>query len=505
MNILMYDLAREQSWVTDYWRRILPDIRERGYTDLALYVEQRYHFRSIPQHRPIGGITPAQAHEAGRLCKRFGLRLQWFTNTLGHCDGWLANERFRYLAEDIGEGSQVCPSHPDTRPLLRRMLAEFAAVNPGPILHVGGDEAWALNTCPRCRRRRLSDAELYLDHFRWVIRETKRLGKRPAMWGDMLLKYPKIIPELDRDVLIFDWHYESGSAETIRQFQRHGFEVIPTTATNEYWVAFFPFDQTERAIEPLMRDARELGCPGICQSAWEMTKGALFENQWERIASAPAAFAGRRLRAFPRRFFGSARADESRLRPLLHDDELAKLHPSFRGPHLRRAFFGTDSAYFFHHLHGQPDSRPAWRRLRARLDRARKIARAVQRAGKRRRFSLEHLDLPIEVFTVMCDRIETLAGIRAAVDRLYPHRLPAARGTKLLEASVRRLSRHIALCERLAARFDRIAITRGGSQMDALRLRRQIQQLKTLRGYIRHHAGNYADGVPVPTHELWYV
>ncbi len=84
MKILMYDLAREQSWVSEYWRRILPDIRGLGYTDLALYVEQRYHFRSLPQHRPGGGITPAQTAEAGRLCKKFGLRLHWFTNTLGH-------------------------------------------------------------------------------------------------------------------------------------------------------------------------------------------------------------------------------------------------------------------------------------------------------------------------------------------------------------------------------------------------------------------------------------
>src|ERR1043166_2889815 len=192
MKILMYDLAREQSWCADYWKRILPDLCSLGYTDIALYVEQRYHFRSIPQHRPLGGITPAQAEEARRLCRKHGLQLHWFTNTLGHCDGFLANEQFRYLAEEIGEDTQICPSHPDTRPLLRNMLRELAAINPSPILHVGGDEAWALNKCPRCQKRRLSNAEMYLDHYRWIIREVKRLGKRPAMWGDMLLKHPDI-------------------------------------------------------------------------------------------------------------------------------------------------------------------------------------------------------------------------------------------------------------------------------------------------------------------------
>ena len=37
MKILMYDLAREQSWVSEYWRRILPDIRDLGYKPGPLF------------------------------------------------------------------------------------------------------------------------------------------------------------------------------------------------------------------------------------------------------------------------------------------------------------------------------------------------------------------------------------------------------------------------------------------------------------------------------------
>ena len=41
--------------------------------------------------------------------------------------------------------------------------------------------------------------------------------------------------------------------------------------------------------------------------------------------------------------------------------------------------------------------------------------------------------------------------------------------------------------------------------MDGLRLRRQTKALKTLRGYIEYHGRTYAEGTPVPSHELWYV
>jgi hypothetical protein len=509
MKIFFYDLAREQSWVGHYWRRILPDVRDLGYDEVALYVEQRFHFRSLPAHRPWGGITPAQADEARRLCRRFGLRLQWATNTLGHFDGLLANDYFRYLGEDIEEGSQICPSHPDTRPLIRHMLRELVAFNPSPVLHIGGDEAWALNRCPRCQKRRLSNGELYLDHMRWVIRETKRLGKRPGIYGDMMLAHPEIIPHLDRDTLIYDWHYESGSADTIRLFQKHGFEVVPMTATNEWSTLFHPFRSRTMAIEPFMSEARELGCRSMCVSLWELTRGSLGDNQWERIAAAPAAFEGRPLTGFARRFFGSARADQGRLQPILDERKLKRIHPLLagwdHGRQIRLQFMGTDSIIQFYATFGQPDTRRTLAKVMQLVRRTRPIVRDIQRAAKRRLDRLEHLDLPLELFETAYDRLETMSTVRATVDRTFPHRLSNVKGTKLLWQTVRQLSRHIARCESLASRFEQIQRTRGGTHLDGLRLRKQIGQLKTLRRYVTYHAKTYAKGVPVPTHELWGV
>lgn len=448
---------------------------------------------------------PAQATMARRLCHKFGLQLVWFTNTLGHCDGLLANDEFRYLAEAIGEGQQLCPSHPDTRPLLKRMLSDLAAISPSSVLHVGGDEVWALNRDTRCKRRGLSDAELYLDHFQWVIRETKRLGKRPAMWADMLLKYPRILSEMDREVILFDWHYDSGSAATIRLLQQKGFEVISTTSTNDWASALFPFGQIERAIVPFMREARAFGCPGMCQTVWSLVQGAVFDNQWERVAAAPQIFDGKPVKDFSRHFFGSERADGNRLRPLLAERELAKLHPSFRDDGLRREFLKTDSPYLFYHRYGQPETRPALAKLLARVREARPIVHSIQRSAKRRKGNLRHLDLPLDLFETMIERVDILAELRTALDCLAPHRLPPHRGTALLRKMTRRVSRHIQRCEDLAARFDEIERVCGGTHLDALRLRRQIWTLRAVRHDLRLHARTYARGVPVPSREWWPI
>ncbi len=509
IKMYLHDFAREQSWVSSYWNRVLPDLRDLGYTEFALYVEQRYHFRTIPQHRPWLGITPRQGEEAVRLCKKFGLKPYWFTNSFGHCDGLLANEAFRHLAEDIGEGEQLCPSHPETRPFLRTMLREFAELNRPEMLFIGGDEARALNRCERCRKRGLSDAELYLDHMKWVIRETKRLGKRPCIPGDMLLKHPHIIHEIDKDTIILDWHYDSGSEESLRLFQKHGFEILATTSTNEYWRNFYPFDQNRNCIEPFMREARQHHCMGMCMTGWEMIRGANLDTHWERVAGAIAAFEGDSLQNFSgkfcKRFFGTERCDQLRLKTFFNEKALAKLHPDFVTPNFRRQFGKTESAYLFYHMFGKGRARLAFQKLAPRIKASRPIIRDIMRAAKRRKHYFEFLDLPLDLFDVMHERIETLNFIRESADRLHPHRLPNATGTRLLRETLRKLWRHIENCEKLAKRYDRLKEAVGGTHIDPHRIRKQKGELRTLYGYIEYHAKTYAKGTPVPSREQWYV
>jgi hypothetical protein len=505
MKLFLYDFARDQSWCADYWRRVFPDLRELGYDGVIFYIEHRYHFRSFPQHRPWGGFTPAQAAEARRMCERVGLKLYWETNCFGHCDGLLANETFRHLAEDIGEGEQLCPSHPETRPFLRTLLREIARLNPDKLLFIAGDEARALNRCARCRKRGLSDAALYLDHMQWVIRETKRLGKRPVIAGDMLLKYPHIISGIDKDTVIPDWHYDSGSAETIRLFQRHGFDVMPTTSSNEFWRTLYPFDQVKAAIEPYMREARELGCIGICMTAWELNRGTLMDNHWEHNAAAVAAYEGKPFRDFAKQFYGSRRADYQRLKRFFDESFVRRLSPFLMSAHPRRQFGRTESAFLFYHTFVSTRVAGAIARLAKRIKRARRTVRNIQRNATKRRFYLEFLDLPLDLLEIMDERIQTLRSVREVAERLCPHRLPVARGTRLLKQAVKRMDQHIFRCEKLAARYDRLAETRGGSRLDAYRLRKQIGELRLVRGYIHYHANTYAKGVAVPSRELWYV
>lgn len=502
MKIYMYDLAREQSWVGAFWERTMPALKELGYTHLGLYVEQRFHFQTIRNHRPVGGLTPRQAAEALQMCRKHSLELIWFTNTSGHCDGLLANEEFRHLSDDQYFPYQLCPSHPEMRPLVLKMLNEFAALSSSKVLHIGGDECM-MNGDDRCRARGLSDAELYLDHHQWVIQQTKKLGKRPALWGDVLLRYPQIMSEIDKDVLIFDWHYHSGSAATIRQFQEHGFEVIPTTSTDSYERVFHQFGVTRNYIEPLMTEARELNCTGICQTSWGLNRGICFDNEIAEVAAAPAIFEKRPTKNFAASFFGSEDADIERLSPLLERSLLLEIHPLFRTNEFRANLLQYDSAFLHYHVFGQADARRALKIVSQRVAKARTLIEEIRQAATRHQEFLSNLDLPLDIFDVGYGRILALAKIRSVVDSIYPYRLSAAEGTRALKTAANGLKKHIEECCNLQNRLESLRQTHGSSLRDVRNLERQIVELKTLYSYVSHHAHAYADGVELPTHELW--
>jgi len=512
----MYDLARSQHFVEAHWRRILPLLAELGYTDVGVYIETAVHLPEMPLHRPFGGLSYANAKLINRLCAENGLGVHWFTNTLGHCGILLRNDHFRHLAETEDVLFQLCPSHPETRGVLSTLIAGFAALDPGEWLHVGGDEAYHLNHCARCRARGMSRGELYQDHFAWVITEVKKYGKRAALWGDMILHHPEIADGIDRDTLIFDWQYQRGTAESIRFFQEHGFEVIPCTASVDY-AHFHPFPGiVDEGVAPFMRAARKTGAGHMCHAVWEMYHGAAWDNQWINVAAAPALFDKDMFlpAEFAAQFYGSVDADVMRLRELVDHAGIERVvrvrGGTGRSVDLRQEFLGqTNPLTVYYRYAGGLDGVQATpaelAAAGARNERARSVATEIQQAARRRQECLRFLTLPYDIFKAICDRVAVLCRVRDTSVRLHPHSLPDDAGTKLLAATADDLREHIAFCHGLVELLQCAADEAGHPPADAANLRRQLAGLEELLGYIEHHRDTYAGGEPVPERKLWFV
>jgi hypothetical protein len=141
--------------------------------------------------------------------------------------------------------------------------------------------------------------------------------------------------------------------------------------------------------------------------------------------------------------------------------------------------------------------------VQQRVAKARPLVEEIRRAATRNQEFLRDLDMPLDIFEAGYGRIMALARVREALDRLYPHQLPAAQGTRLLKAAAEEMPKHIEQCARLRDRIEETRLTRGSPRQDVLNLDQQIKELKTLLSYVSYHAAAYAEGVPLPAHELW--
>jgi len=276
LRMWTYDVAREQCPTPNHLRRIARLTIDSGYNALGLYLEHRFAFECTPWAHGVGCITKTVVRE---LQQEFPeLQLIPFINLLGHFEGFLYTETGKQFREQVFHGLQACPSNPMFRKLCESMVDEILDTFSSPLVHLGGDETKQLGDCEHCRARfedssEESKAKLYSEHFAPLCERVWRNGRRPALWGDMLLKHPTAADSLPRETLIFDWNYRGSIAESAARLQRWGFEVVGCPTLHTYNAAWLHIPQSEENVRQIVHDAKTLGLHGVCLTTWE---GSLF-------------------------------------------------------------------------------------------------------------------------------------------------------------------------------------------------------------------------------------
>ena len=273
-----YDLAREQSPTLDNLRSFLELTQSSGYNAIGLYMEHRFAYPSTPWAHGAGAVTPAMIQT---LQKEFpDVQIIPFVNLLGHMEGFLYTEYGRRFAEERFKGMQACPSNPDTVELANNILDDILKIFTSEIIHVGGDETQQLAACATCRTntgkaapddKQDADqkARLYARHFAPLARKVIDAGRRPAIWGDMLLEYPKAALAMPRETLVFDWQYFQSPERTANRLITDGFEVVCCPTLQTYNAAWLHVEQSERNVKEHVRIANELDAVGVCVTTWE--------------------------------------------------------------------------------------------------------------------------------------------------------------------------------------------------------------------------------------------
>jgi hexosaminidase len=280
---VMLDISRGRVPRLETLIGLVDQLADFKINEFQLYTEHTFAYRNYaPVWRDWGALTGGEIERLDAHCRRLGIELVPNQNSFGHLRWWLEYPPLKKLAEvaapwpDEGGAflrypSTLAPEHPGTLPFLRGLYDELLPHFRSDRFNVGCDETWDLG---RGQSRQLCEkigkGRVYLRFLKKIHRELAARKKRMMFWGDIILRHPKLVSELPRDVIALNWGYEAGhpfghEAKTFAA-AKVPFYVCPGTST---WMTMIGrHDNAFANLREAAKAGRRHGAEGFLIADW---------------------------------------------------------------------------------------------------------------------------------------------------------------------------------------------------------------------------------------------
>ena len=305
-----------------------------GYNAVLWEIENKVRWETCPECVDPEAFSKDDFRRILAEADRLGLEPIPLMQTFGHAEYVLRHGKYAQWKESPSNLACYCVSRPEVLAFQKAMLRECLDLFGGRVrrFHLGGDEALAFGTCPRCRV--FDRMDLYVRHLSGVSMELLEKGVRPGVWADMVLmggdwrnRGKRDIPDdamkkLPRGFTLWNWDYNYGAgskrgdaAETPR-LTKLGYEVI-LSASSQSAVdgPFLPQFKVHRGnIAACAADVRSQKLAGLCVTSWSVhlypktLQYPLWEFAAKRLAD-PSENAEEDFAAIVRRRWGDVPVD----------------------------------------------------------------------------------------------------------------------------------------------------------------------------------------------------
>ncbi len=217
----------------------------------------RFPFTSSRDIVDADSLTPGQIASLTAAAEAHGIELIPLQQSLAHLEYLLKHDRFARLRERPPKTNLLCPTHPESMPLIKSLMSEVIALHPRSMyFHIGGDEARKIGECPRCAPlvQREGVGQLYGrcigELARWILAQ----GRRPIVWDDTLCAHPDALAHLPKETIIQYWDYIAVADPTPVLIPRMAHASGgPRVAHDWYW----SLPGRRRALSDVQRDVMD--------------------------------------------------------------------------------------------------------------------------------------------------------------------------------------------------------------------------------------------------------
>jgi len=227
---LLLDISRDKVPTMETLFSLVDLLSELKINHLELYMEHTFAYSA---HREVWAeASPMTGEEILVLdayCRERFIELVPNQSSFGHMHRWLRHARYRDLAEcpdgfesPWGENSSepygLDPTNPACLELLDGLYTELLPYFSSRLFNANCDETIDLGM-GKSRKlcERVGKGRVYLEFLEKIHRLTTAHAHTLLYWGDIIMQYPALVPELPRDGIALEWGYEAD-----HPFEEHG-------------------------------------------------------------------------------------------------------------------------------------------------------------------------------------------------------------------------------------------------------------------------------------------
>ena len=279
----MLDISRGRVPKLETLLDLVEKLSDFKINELQLYTEHAFAYKKYKSvWQSWGALTAREIQILAARCQELGIDLVPNQNSFGHLRYFLKDPRLKKIGElsapyeaetkdFLRRPTTLAPNHPGTLPFLRELYDELLPNFPSEFYNIGGDETWDLG---RGQSKKLCEKKgkgrVYLDFLKNIHREVSARNKRMMFWGDIILKYPKLIHELPENVVALNWGYEASHpfAQEAARFAKAKipFYVCPGTSTWQTLIG--KHDNAFANLRAAAKAGKKFGAIGFLNSDW---------------------------------------------------------------------------------------------------------------------------------------------------------------------------------------------------------------------------------------------
>ena len=255
---------------------------------LGFYIEHVIRTQSHPEFSPSDALTPNELSELSQYASKYNVTILGGFQSLGHFRSILKSPKYQHLG--VGD-RMLIPGDSAALQFLYEVYQEIIPSCSNPIFHINCDEAYDLSRGHlKPKADSLGEATLFSDHITPLLEKVSDLGKRPAIWGDMLAKYPSVLKKIPQETLVFAWDYgaESDFSKWIDPINQAGFEFVACPGIVNSYKLWPDLIQSQANMRRFSSFAFENNAQGVFTTVWDDGGRHFFHTDWPGVAYAAA-------------------------------------------------------------------------------------------------------------------------------------------------------------------------------------------------------------------------